>query len=120
MLRDGRWCSTACGRSQVVPRKVSAASTASAASSSTAAGRSSATKPGPSTSGTGSSTPLPAAPAVMHDAISTLRLVRAATAALALVADVGYEAAVRYLSQEYYHVAATVRHCLCGCWAKLC
>ncbi|EFN54011.1 hypothetical protein CHLNCDRAFT_58365 [Chlorella variabilis] len=46
------------------------------------------------------------AAAARHDATCALLLVRAAVAALALAADVGFEAAVRYLSQEYYRVAA--------------
>ncbi|KAI7838087.1 hypothetical protein COHA_008096 [Chlorella ohadii] len=43
---------------------------------------------------------------VMHDATSALALVRAATAALALVSDVGFEAAVRHLSGEYFTAAS--------------
>ncbi|PRW32572.1 type III restriction enzyme [Chlorella sorokiniana] len=43
---------------------------------------------------------------VMHDATSALGLVRAATAALALVSDVGFEAAVRHLSGEYFTAAS--------------
>lgn len=44
----------------------------------------------------------------MHDATSALGLVRAATAALALVSDVGFEAAVRHLSGEYFTAASKV------------
>lgn len=48
-----------------------------------------------------------------HDAAGALLLVRAATAALALVSDVGFEAAVRHLSQEYSAAAARVRPLAC-------
>lgn len=48
-----------------------------------------------------------------HDATGALLLVRAATAALALVSDVGFEAAVRHLSQEYSAAAARVRALAC-------
>lgn len=44
----------------------------------------------------------------MHDATSALGLVRAATAALALVSDVGFEAAVRHLSGEFFTAATKV------------
>ena len=44
----------------------------------------------------------------MHDATSALGLVRAATAALSLVSDVGFEAAVRHLSSEYFTAASKV------------
>ena len=45
---------------------------------------------------------------LMYDATSALGLVRAATAALALVSDVGFEAAVRHLSGEYFTAASKV------------
>lgn len=52
--------------------------------------------------------------AALHDATSALLLVRAATAALALVSDVGFEAAVRHLSQEFSRVAAKARPLTAG------
>lgn len=48
----------------------------------------------------------------MHDLLHALLLVRAAVASLALVSDVGFEAAVRHLSQEYFAIAAKVRFCM--------
>ncbi len=53
---------------------------------------------------------------VMHDATSALALVRAATAALALVSDVGFEAAVRHLSGEYFTAASKVSRCQLVAW----
>ena len=45
-------------------------------------------------------------PAAVHDLLHGLLLVRAAVASLALVSDVGFEAALRHLSKEYFAVAA--------------
>ena len=50
----------------------------------------------------------PRSVAQQQDATHALLLVRAAVAALALISDVGYEAAIRHLSQEFYAVAAKV------------
>ena len=47
--------------------------------------------------------------AALQDACGALAVVQAATAALALVSDVGYEAAVRHLSLEYFAAASKVR-----------
>lgn len=57
---------------------------------------------------------LGAASPALHDATTALGLVRAATAALALVSDVGFEAAVRHLSGEYFAAAAKVGCCGAG------
>lgn len=97
MLRAGRWCGTA------VRWTVMAAE---ALQQQRAAGE------GASEAG-GQEAP---APAHLHDATNALLLVRAAVAALALVSDVGFEAAVRHLSQEYFAVAAKVG-CLRLCGA---
>lgn len=45
-------------------------------------------------------------PAAVHDLQHALLLVKAAVASLALVSDVGFEAALRHLSKEYFAVAA--------------
>ena len=115
MLIAGRWCSTAARWTVQVAEGLQAAPGPTASSS---------TAPG----GYGGQAERPAAvveeaAAARHDATCALLLVRAAVAALALAADVGFEAAVRYLSQEYYRVAAMVRlACPAGvpCCAVLC
>lgn len=96
MLVAGKWCSTAASWT------VAAAAGLQAAASAESAPQGGSTSKWPAA---GAAT---GAEAARHDATSALLLVRAAVSSLALVSDVGFEAAVRYLSQEYYHVAAKV------------
>ncbi|KAL4856329.1 Endoribonuclease Dicer 1 [Chlorella vulgaris] len=93
LLEAGKWCNTAANWTVAAAAGLQAAASAESASS---AGSSSMQPPGTATF----------AAAARHDATNALLLVRAAVSSLALVSDVGFEAAVRYLSQEYYHVAA--------------
>lgn len=87
MLRAGRWTNTA------------ARWTVTAADALREAASTSASLAG------GHEAPLPLP---LHDATNALLLVRAAVAALALVSDVGLEAGLRHLSQEFCAVAAKV------------
>lgn len=94
MLAAGRWTATA------VRWTVAAADALQAAS-----------QPG-GMAGTAQQEPQGASPATSapadRDLQHALLLVRAAVAALALVSDVGFEAALRHLSKEYFEVAAKV------------
>ena len=96
MLSEGRWCSTAVHWTVAVAERLKAAQQGGAAQAAQAAQHDSSADGG-------------VHQAAQHDATNALLLVRAAVAALALVADVGFEAAVRHLCGEYYAVAAKVR-----------
>lgn len=110
MLAEGRWCSTAVrwtiGVAEELQRRA-AAEVAGAA------------VPPPGAEPSSSSRAAAAGSSGHHDALSALVLVRAAVAALALVSDVGFEAAVRHISQEYYSLAARVRGFWLGGWRRV-
>jgi hypothetical protein len=118
MLAAGRWCNTAFGWTVAAAGALQEAAAAETAAAAATSAKPEASRSSGSTSSAAAPSAASAASAAgaaaatrKHDATAALQLARAAVAALALVSDVGFEAAVRYLSQEYYHVASMVRSC---------
>lgn len=111
MLAAGRWTATA------VRWTVAAADAlrASAHPDGPAAAEAPQTPPAAAASAAAASEPAAATalPAAAHDLQHALLLIKAAVASLALVSDVGYEAALRHLSKEYFAVAAKASGHLC-------